>query len=391
MRVLLTSQPGEGHWRPLAPLARALSEAGHNVAFATTLRNSAIIRSHGFTCFPAGDDDDGGVERTDTSTASPDPHDPAPDVWRYVFAGRRVERMLPAMLEIGRRWRPDLVVREISEFSGWLMAERLGIPHAALQVSAWRSEPHEVIADALNAHRTRIGLDRELESSTLYRFLLLSPIPPAYRKSGHPFPETTLSKRFEGFDRRPDDQRPVWLDELGARPVVYATLGTAYNQHPKLFALLLDAIRDVPVDLILTTGLEELVEGLGRQTDNVRIASYIPQSWLLPHCDLVVSHGGFGTVQAALQYGLPLVLLPIAADQPDNARFCRAHGLAEVVEPYERSVDAIQSAVRTVLEDHGYRERAQSWQRAARALPSSAEVVSLLERLAEERRSSAAG
>jgi UDP:flavonoid glycosyltransferase YjiC (YdhE family) len=383
MRILLTSHPGEGHWRPLAPLAVALAEAGHNVAFAATPLWCAIIKAHGFACFPAGDDDDGRVKPSheQANDAGDGDPDPAMEVWRSVFAGRRVQSMLPGVLAIGRAWRPDLVVRESSEFSGWLMAERLGIPHVALQVSAWRPHLHGVIASALNGHRARIGLARDPTLSSLHRYLFLSPIPASYRGNEQPFPPTTRLQRFEGFDLRPGDEPPTWLDELGGRPVVYATLGTAYNQQPGLLARLVEAVRQLPVDLILTTGSEIQAQRLKPQPANVRVASYVPQSWLLPRCDVVISHGGFGTVQAALINGLPQVFLPLAADQPDNASFCAAHGLG--VEPQQRSVDAIRTAVRSMLNDASYRQRARAWRHAALDLPGSSEVVGWLERLAE--------
>ena len=60
MRVLVTAQPGDGHWRPLAPLAPlagALAEAGHDVAFTTSLVFCAIVAWHGFRCFPMGSDE----------------------------------------------------------------------------------------------------------------------------------------------------------------------------------------------------------------------------------------------------------------------------------------------------------------------------------------------
>ncbi|CAA9568971.1 MAG: hypothetical protein AVDCRST_MAG19-2576 [uncultured Thermomicrobiales bacterium] len=54
MRVLVTAQPGDGHWWPLAG---ALAEAGHDVAFATSLVFCAIVAWHGFRCFPMGSDE----------------------------------------------------------------------------------------------------------------------------------------------------------------------------------------------------------------------------------------------------------------------------------------------------------------------------------------------
>ena len=58
MRILFTTQPGSGHWRPLAPLALALQERGHEVAVATLPAHCRWIEAAGFRCFPMGEDDD---------------------------------------------------------------------------------------------------------------------------------------------------------------------------------------------------------------------------------------------------------------------------------------------------------------------------------------------
>lgn len=67
MRALFTTQPGSGHWRPLAPFARALQTAGHTVAFATTPHFCGLIRPHGFACLPVPV---GGVEIAPAAAAS---------------------------------------------------------------------------------------------------------------------------------------------------------------------------------------------------------------------------------------------------------------------------------------------------------------------------------
>lgn len=146
MRVLFTTQPGSGHWRPLAPFAVALAAAGHEIAFATTPDFCAIITRHGFRCFPAGRDE---VEVFPAPSGDPaeTPAEPpqAPAVWRNLFAGTRAGHSLPDLLAICRAWRPRLIVRELSEFAGCVAAERLGIPHATVQVSAYRPHLHQVI------------------------------------------------------------------------------------------------------------------------------------------------------------------------------------------------------------------------------------------------------
>ena len=59
----------------------------------------------------------------------------------------------------------------------------------------------------------------------------------------------------------------------------------------------------------------------------MQIERYLPHSAVLPRCDVVVSHGGSGTVIGALAAGLPSVVLPMGADQPLNAARCEALGV----------------------------------------------------------------
>src|SRR6185437_15787650 len=113
---------------------------------------------------------------------------------------------------------------------------------------------------------------------------------------------------------------------------------------------------------------------------------YIPQSLLLPYCDLVVCHGGWNTVLAALSVGLPLVLLPLGADQPHNARRCAALRVGCVVGEEERTPEAIRAAVRAVLADPTFRQNAARIRDEMGALPGPEHAVALLERLAREQR-----
>ncbi len=365
MRVLLTTQPGEGHWRPLATLGNALVAAGHEVAFATTPVFSEIVKRHGFDAFPVGVDDWREVPAPSAGAATPAQ---AGSVLLDQFIPR-AERNLPEMLDLCRGWKPDLIVREQTEFAGYLAAEIFGRPHAALQISVYRPHLERAAAPAIDRLRAAHGLPADPELTALYRHLFLLTFPPSYLDPHVPLPPTARAIRLSSYDlEEPDATLPQWMEQISPRPVIYATLGTAYNRTPGLLDAIFQALRNEPLTLILTTTNFD-ASNFPPQPDNVHIERYIPQSLLLPHCDLVVTHGGSGTVRAALSHGLPLVLIPIAADQPDHARRCGELGLGEVVEPDQRSPENIRMAVRRVLADPGYRQRAQTMQRKFEQLP----------------------
>jgi UDP:flavonoid glycosyltransferase YjiC (YdhE family) len=108
---------------------------------------------------------------------------------------------------------------------------------------------------------------------------------------------------------------------------VCATLGRGFNgRTPELFHAILESLRDEPVNLILTVGRDEDPDGFESQPENVYIERYVSQSLLLSSCGLVITDAGFSTVMAALSPGLPMLAIPIGADQPINAQRCAALG-----------------------------------------------------------------
>lgn len=182
------------------------------------------------------------------------------------------------------------------------------------------------------------------------------------------------------------DALPAWAAGPLTPPVVYATLGTVFTRHVAgLFTAMLDGVREVAGTLILTVGSRVDPASLSLQPAHVHVERYVPQSLLFPRCDLVVTHGGSGTLMAALSHGLPLVIIPIGADQPDNAARVADLGLGRVIGPGERTPEAIGDAVRVVLNDPVYRERARQVRTEIEALPGVEQVMTLLERLAIER------
>jgi UDP:flavonoid glycosyltransferase YjiC (YdhE family) len=389
MRVLFSTQVGAGHWRPLAPFAKALEAAGHEVAFATTPFGCSVIAEHGFRCFPAGIDD-WRIPSPQGHRGKPKSSEPpqAAEVWTEVFVNVQAAHAIPDLLAICAQWQPDLIVREATEFGGYVVAERLGLPHATVQVGAHRPDLEQSIAMPLNHQRAAVGLPHDPGLATLHRYLLLSPVPPSFQDPGRPLPPTAFAVRWIPFDREhpSEEALPEWAGRLPDRPTVYATLGTAYNRTPGVFAAILEGMCDEPVNLIVTLGPNLDPADYGSQPPHIHIVRYIPQSLILRQSDLVIAHGGFGTVMTALASGLPLVLIPIAADMPENARRCAAMGLGQVINSHERTPGAIRAAVRTVLHSTAYRQNAERVQAEMRALPEPSDAVLLLERLAADKK-----
>ncbi len=380
MRVLFTFAGGAGHFNPLVPIARAALVAGHVVAFVGRPRMVAAIETAGFTAFAIGVDGDGEPARLPLQELDAERED---RVLRDGFAGSMARERAEGILNRCATWRPDLIVCDETDFGAMVAAERLGLPYASVLVIAAGSFVRpELIAPRLHELRAAHGLPPDPELTMLHRHLVLSPGPPSFRDPAFPLPATAHPIR-PVVDVPPDnDGVPAWIARLPGRPTVYFTLGTEFNlESGDLFSRVLEGLSELDINLVVTVGRGIDPAEFGRQPEHVHIARYIPQALLLPHCAAVVSHAGSGSVAGALSYGLPMVLIPIGADQPSNAARCAELGLARVLDAVRATPEEVRSAVSTVLAEPTYQRAADQMAAEAAALPAPGYAVKLLEQL----------
>ena len=148
--------------------------------------------------------------------------------------------------------------------------------------------------------------------------------------------------------------------------------GTIFHRMPGVFDAIIEGLRDEELNLIVAVGRDQDPAMFGPQPPNVRIERYIPHSLLLPYCDAIVTHCGFGSMMACLEHGLPMVAMPLAADQPANAARCVALGAACLVPPDRRTPEAIGDATIEVLRNPRYRESAMRLKHDREPTPTSA-------------------
>jgi UDP:flavonoid glycosyltransferase YjiC (YdhE family) len=372
MRILFTFAGGSGHLEPLVPIARAAQAAGHAVAFSGRPWMVAKVEALGFPCFAAGSDLGLTPQRLPLAAI-----DTLRDM-RAVGAGfgRRVARSRAAdLLPLCADWKPDLLVCEELDFGAMLVAERLGLPHATVLVlAAGGFVRPELVAPPLDEVRAEHALPPDPGLAMPGRHLVLSPFPPSFRDPAFPLPATAHTLRL--YERGADPRGG------GATPTIHFTLGTIYNMESgDLFQRVIAGLRELPIQLVVTVGRDLDPAELAPQPANVRIERFVPQAELLPRCDLVVSHGGSGSVTNALAHGLPMLLIPLGADQPLNAARCAALGVARVLDAATATPQTVRDAATRVLEDAIYRERAERIRDEIAALPGPESAVTLLDRL----------
>jgi UDP:flavonoid glycosyltransferase YjiC (YdhE family) len=376
---------GSGHFDPLVPVARAAEAAGHEVAVSGQPALIPTVQASGFRAFATGADSGDAPQRLPLLEPSTERED---RVLREGFAGSAARDRARDILVLCAEWRPDIVVCDEIDFGSMIAAECLGLPYASvLVIAAGSFVRNEVVAEPLNELRAEHGLPADPELTMLKRYLVLSPFPPGFRDPTFALPATAHTFFPRALNSTSHETVPPWVSDLGGERAVYFTLGTVFNlESGDLFNRVLTGLSDLPTEVVVTVGRHIDPAEFGPQPANVHIERYIPQSSLLPHCSAVVSHGGSGSVLGALAHGLPMVLLPMGADQPLNAARCDELGIARVLNAVTCTPEIVRDAVLSVLADSTFRTNAERIRHEISALPDQVHAVRLIERLAVEKR-----
>jgi UDP:flavonoid glycosyltransferase YjiC (YdhE family) len=382
--MLFTFAGGTGHFLPLVPFAHAAENAGHTVAFGAQSGMMAAVAEAGFSAW-----DTGGRTLLETTERTPLLEFDLAREERAVrdgYAGRTARERATKVRQLCDAWHPDIVVSDEMDFGALVAAEALGIPCATvITIGSGALVRPELVREPLNALRSDHGLPPDQDLTMLHRHLIIYPFPPSFRDPAHPLPPNAHAIRAVPAEVAGNGDDASWLAGRGVRPLVYFTLGTIFNlESGNLFERVLAGLRELRIDVVVTVGRELDPHVLGLQPPNVHVRSYIPQSLLLPHCELVVSHGGSGSVVGALAHGLPMVLLPIGADQPFNAARCESLHVGRVLNAFETTSEDVRLAAIAVLGDVTYKQNAQRLEAEIASLPNPEYGVRLLERLAAQ-------
>lgn len=378
MRILFTFIGGLGHFYPLVPVARAAAAAGHEVGVAGSGRLTAQVEAAGFRAFATSPGRSGTAASSPRDLAPLCPVDARAAELEFAenFADKGARRHAVAVQQHIRDWRPDVMVRDEADLGSAIAAEVLGIPMATLLVlAAGTLMRPDLISAPLASLRAEHGLPPDPGLRMLTRDLVLAPFPSSFRSPASPVPLPPSTFSFRPSNHLPSSPR-------SSRGHVYVTLGTVFNSASgDLFERLLAGLAAIDFDVLMTVGHHVDPAVFGVRPGHVRIERFVPQADALRDADLVVSHGGSGSLMAALTHGLPSVLLPLGADQPHNA--CRAEelGLAKVLDAAAVTPETIRRTVTDALHDTDAAERARRMAAEVNTLPSVEETVPLLEAL----------
>jgi zeaxanthin glucosyltransferase len=405
---------GTGHLNPLIALSQELKDRGHKVTFFEKPKIEARIRQAGLEFTPIG-----------ATAASNRPTPPSAhsgmlseiSMLRFNLARviQDIEIYLrdtpPALKQAGVN---ALLINEIA-LTGPTVAQLLGLPYFIISTtvphhwgwkgSSWRTgyrysascfswiqraflevsalRVRGPIRRALERYRRRAGLGNlRMAAASFPPLAHITQLPQCLDLPRKPVPANFFyTAPWVSNAARPRIAFP-W-ERLDGRPIIYASLGTTRNAEPAVLRLIAQACVGLDVQLVISLGGRFDPEDFADLPGRPLVVQFAPQLELLKIARIVISHGGPNTAFEALMAGKPMILIPMAYDQPAiAARLARLH-VAKVLPIMRLSAARIRTAVITLLGDASYEQAAVAMQSTLQSLRGSTEASDIIEDVLE--------
>ena len=421
-RFLFVLWDGGGNVPPQLTIARRLVERGHEVRILAPRVLEQRIGAAGCAFVPY-------IRAPEHDSTSPR-HDILQD-WepRTSFgAGARVRDRLMAepalafardLLDALEKEPADIAVIDYLLLGAYIGAERAAIPTAAL-IHHIYPLPDPAIPPFGQGFQLANGTLGRLRDALFRRVFAqfygaaLPPMNEARRQLGLPpfssifdlfnqpdrvlvlssrafdFPAAALPGNVRYVGAQLDDRTPAtaWESPWDAddlRPLVVVSASTTFQQQRDLLRRVIQALAGMPVRALVTVGPALDVEAFP-QHPNVVLRPYVPHRQVVPQADLVITHGGHGTVMTALSNGVPVLCLPMGRDQADIAARAVWRGAGLSLSSRSKPA-AIRQTVTRMLADQRFRAGARRTADEISRADGESSVIEELETLYDPARS----
>jgi UDP:flavonoid glycosyltransferase YjiC (YdhE family) len=175
---------------------------------------------------------------------------------------------------------------------------------------------------------------------------------------------------------------PNWWHEIDqTKRLVLITQGTIANRDlgqlvgPALVGL----AEEKDLILLVTTGGQPIESIPVPIPANARVAKFLPYELILESVDLLITNGGYGTVNMALAHGIPIVSAGLTEDKEEVSAHVQWAGVGIDLRTNQADPDAVRSAARKVLDSPAYRERSKQLALEFARLDTEVELLRLIE------------
>lgn len=380
-----------GHVHPVLGTARELLARGNRVTFVVDRRFAPLIEEAGARAVTY-DSDRGDFYRA----ADPSPDQLALDGIELLM--ETLDKIFPLAMAAFEDDPPDVVMYDfehavVARVAGHLLgAETVQFcpSHAAnesfsLRAQMWSADDPIMLKGA----QAVVDFVREkgIGPESLGRFGIewdernLVYLPRAFQIAGETFGEHYA---FVG-PTVAEYKGPPWTPPSDARRIALVSLGTESHTGTGFFRACAEAFDAGDWHVVMTIGRGGDRERFQPIPPHVEIHEWLPHPAVLPHADVLVCHGGMGSVMEALYYATPVVALPQAHELDLSADRLQELGVGRKIPPGELTADLLAGTVRDLLQDSRTLESLARMRVDVREAGGSSRGADLLERWSDEK------
>lgn len=381
MHIVFVSLGAFGHINPTLALVTELLRQGVRVTYFTTEAFRNIIEPTGATFVPAPSwmaendkhneggekkEDDGGV-----AAAVP-----------FIFlkeAGAYIDTVLDTL----KNDRPDAIIHDFAGIAGTIAAGALQVPNVMLYTSYPSNDSYSVAAGFENVpadHSLRQAAAQLAQSyAETYgcRLLTVKEIFDGHGDFNLVMMQKKLVPHYETFDDRfvftgvQIGKRTAfgsWKAPANGKPLLYSSLGTAFNNWPEYYPLLFDAVRDLDINVFAALGSIDPAS-LKDIPANVEVGQMVPQLDILSQASVFITHAGMGGTGEAIYYGVPMIAIPQMEEQAITARQIETLGLGcAFLDKSAITSEGLKNAIVKLLTEPSYKATARAYSADMRSL-----------------------
>ena len=382
----LIAPPLPGHFNPLLALGQELAGRGHQISFVHLPDAARMVRGAGMSFEAIGASThppgwlDGWIARMARLTG--------PLGLRRMIAdvAGLTDMICREGPEALRRLRVDAVIADQMEPGAGVISEHLGLPFVTTATGlpinregsvpppyvGWTYDPSpkgrkwneggyrisdllmRKVGDVLEHHAMRLGLPVRRRADQFFS----SQAQLAQAVAGVDFPRSELPSSFHYLGPfRASHDGEFTIPDPDGRPLVFCSLGTLQGSRSRIFQHVAMVCARLGLRLVIAHGGRMPTSDVAKLAGDPLVFDFVPQRAVLAKASLAITHAGFNTVLDALSFGVPLVAIPLAFEQPATAARLDYRGVARIV-PRLRVGSRLQPAVEEVLGDPRYRANA---------------------------------
>jgi len=381
-KVLLVNGPGEGHINPTIGLVQELKRRGEEVVYLLPAGMHEKIEALGV---------DVRTYELEMLMKSPE------DARHFLDMAGNLLNMVDAILSTVRAWKAagetfDYLIHDSMFGCGSLVARELNVPNIsscstfAMTKDDWMTMSQRIMElqqaqqgahglapytpaelaekrRACDEQLARInetyGLEIREVNELMFQSAMMTLVytSRAFQPQAERFDAGQYHFVGPSIKERPEQVEFPW-ERLEGKPVVFVSMGTILYKTVDLFKTVIAALKDLDATVVLSIGRRLSAADLGEIPPHFIVANYVPQLELLQKTDVFITHGGMNSTSEGLYYGVPLVVIPQTSDQPMVGKQVADLGAGVMLDKHTLTADQLRRAVRKLLADSSYRDKA---------------------------------